>query len=84
MKCLLKEKRTGGNTSVSFFTMLPPENWLTSHERREGSEVVEREREEAGLQVYFPPFSFLYPTEVTFPKPSVNIEIQGTSEGGGK
>jgi hypothetical protein len=26
----------------------------------------------------------LYPTEVTFAKPLVNIEILGTSEGGGK
>jgi hypothetical protein len=32
----------------------------------------------------FPPFSSLYTTEVTFAKPLVNIEILGTSVGGGK
>ena len=31
-----------------------------------------------------PPFSSLYPTDVTFENPLVNIEILGTSEGGGK
>ena len=32
----------------------------------------------------FPPFSSLYPTEVTFLKHLVSIEFLGTSEGGGK
>ena len=32
----------------------------------------------------FPPFSSLYPTDVTFANPLVNIEILGTSEGGVK
>jgi hypothetical protein len=36
------------------------------------------------INTSFPPFSSLYPTEVTFAKPLVNIEILGTSEGGGK